>query len=99
MRTNSHTVGGAGVACGGVGGGGVVALITGSFQTVFFHVLLGVAHELFAVLAVFLREVGAQRVLRLRVVHQRHQRVDYCARGKRECASVWVRASGGCRSC
>lgn len=41
--------------------------------------LLGVLEELLAVLLQLLGQIGAQRMLRLRVVHQRNQRVEHFA--------------------
>lgn len=52
-------------------------LIARSLFRVLLSVVLGILHELLLVLAVFLGEVGAQRVLGLGVIDQRHQSLDH----------------------
>lgn len=58
----------------------VVSSVDGSLFTVFLCKLVGVLHEFRAVFTVFLCQVGPQRMLRLRRVHQVNETLNHWRR-------------------
>lgn len=70
----------------------VVSSVNGSLFAVFLRELLRVLHEFCTILAVFLRQVGPQRMLWLRVVHQTNETLKNLRRKGTQIYVIYVQS-------